>query len=342
MSLPSLLDDPVAATALAAAEAAAAVHLRGLGTVSLEAAVDKGIADFVTEVDLASQAAALEVIEAFLLIERPDDRILAEEGLEERAPEGGKGAAGIEARGAEGGGIGARRTEAAARGALWIVDPLDGTTNFLHGHPAFCASVGVVEGGKPVAGAVVAALTGERYLARAGMGAWGWRGARPAVDGRGGAPSSVVGEASSGGANRRSPGSLGPTPTRLRTSPTSSLRRALVGTGFPFKRPEEIPAYLAQLGRVLQGSGGVRRDGAAALDLCLLARGTFDAFWEGTLAPWDVAGGLAILAEAGGRWSGPEGEPYDVVAGGPLRAANGEPLLRALHPLLAGRAAPQG
>jgi myo-inositol-1(or 4)-monophosphatase len=276
----------MALTALVAAEAAAAVHLDALGEVTLEAAVDKGISDFVTEVDLEAQRAALAVIRKA----RPGDAVLAEEESEEEEATG------------EGG-----REDA----PLWIVDPLDGTTNFLHGHPAFCASVGVVTGGVPVAGAVVAALTGERYLAREGHGAWSWR-------------------RWSGG---REPGE--PTaPVRLRTSTTPALRRALVGTGFPFKRPHEIPGYLEELGRILQASGGVRRDGAAALDLCLLARGTFDAFWEGTLSPWDVAGGLAILAEAGGAWSGPGGAPYDVVTGGPLRAANGTPLLGALHAAL--------
>jgi myo-inositol-1(or 4)-monophosphatase len=269
---PVAAPDALAVAALEAAEAATAVHLRRLGQVGVGDAEDKGTYDFVTEVDLEAQEAVLSVIRRTF----PGHAVLAEEAGDgdDGAPDDGT--------------------------PLWIVDPLDGTTNFLHGHPAFCASVGVVVGGRPVAGAVVAGLAGERYVGWQGGGAW----------------------MAAGGGSGLEP---------IAVSRVPSLRQALVGTGFPFKRPDEIEGYTVELGRMLRKSSGVRRDGAAALDLCRLARGTFDAFWEGTLAPWDVAAGLAIVDAAGGSWSGPGGAPYDVVRGGPLRAANGDGLLEALH-----------
>jgi myo-inositol-1(or 4)-monophosphatase len=270
----------LAAASLEAAEAATAVHLRHLGRVRVGDARDKGTYDFVSAVDLEAQEAALGVI-----LERfPGADILAEE---------------------EGSGDDGARTGT----PLWIVDPLDGTTNFLHGHPAFCASVGVVVDGAPVAGAVVAGRTGERFTGWQGGGAWRSRG------GAGARPEDIPLE-------------------RIGTSEVTALRQALVGTGFPFKRPDEIEGYLPELGRLLRLSSGVRREGAAALDLCRLAEGTLDAFWEGWLAPWDVAGGLAILAAAGGTWCGPGGARYEVTRGGPLRAANGSGLLEALNQAL--------
>ena len=278
-SLPESLAESLAATALEAASAAADVHRRYLGSVRITDAVDKGTYDFVSEVDLEAQEVALAVLQRAF----PEHRILAEE----EGSGDGRGPG-------DGGGSDEGSTP------LWIVDPLDGTTNFLHGHPAFAASVGVLVDGRPVAGAVVAPASAERYWSWEGGGAW-----MDAGDGAG--------------------------PRRIGVSQVAELRQALVGTGFPFKRPDEIPGYLEELGRMLRRSSGVRRDGAAALDLCRLARGTFDVFWEGTLAPWDVAGGLAILTEAGGAWSAPDGLPYEVAAGGPLRAANGDGLLEALH-----------
>jgi len=282
--------ESLASTALEAANAATDIHRKHLGRVHVGDAVDKGTYDFVSEVDLEAQEAALAVIlRAF-----PDHRILAEEDGDAALPGPPASAP-----------PGAAGPVDEADTPLWIVDPLDGTTNFLHGHPAFCASVGVLVRGRPVAGAVVAAVSGERYTAWEGGGAW--------LD---------TGASGAGG------------PVRIRVSALTELRQALAGTGFPFKRPDEIPGYLEQLGRMLRRSSGVRREGSAALDLCRLARGTFDVFWEGTLAPWDVAGGLAVLSEAGGAWSAPDGASYDIAAGGPLRAANGDGLLEALHAAL--------
>jgi myo-inositol-1(or 4)-monophosphatase len=277
----------LAQVAREAAEAAAQVHLRHLHHVRISEASPKGRHDYVSVVDLEAQEAALAIIREA----RPDDRIMAEEDEDTGAW---------------------MAPEARDPQPIWVVDPLDGTRNFLHGHPAFCASVGVVVDGFPVAGAVVAPVSGERFVGWKGGGAW--RNDQP-----------------------------------IRVSPLRDLSLALVATGFPFKRPEEIPDYLEALGRMLRASGGVRREGAAALDLCRLAQGVFDAFWEDRLEPWDVVAGLAILSEAGGCWSGRMGstgaagaaaaaaaDPHRILEGGPIRAASSQEMLSALHEVLAG------
>lgn len=259
------------AVALAAADAASEVHLRHVGKVRMGEANEKKRSDFVSIVDLEAQEAALAVIrERF-----PDHAILAEE-------EGGS-SAGID--GIPGG------------TPVWVIDPLDGTTNFLHGHPAFAASVGVAIDGVGVAGAVVAGATGERW--------WGVRG---------------------GGAFRNG--------EEIRTSGIRVLRHALVGTGFPFKHPEKLPDYQAEFARVLQATSGIRREGAAAIDLCYLAQGVFDTFWEEVLFPWDIAAGIVILTEAGGVAVRRDGSPVDPTRGGPVIAANSPELLADFRPLL--------
>lgn len=265
-------------TALEAARAAAAVHHTRAGTLPAAGGREKGHRDFVSEVDLESQRAALGVIR----LRHPGHTILAEEEDGDEGP----------------------TTSVAGAPDLptWIVDPLDGTTNYLHGHPLYSSSVGVVVGGQAVAGAVVAAATGEEW--------WGGRGR---------------------GAFRRRNGGV---PERLSVSARVDLRLALVGTGFPFKTPHEIPRYLEGLGRVLGGSSGVRRCGSAALDLCYLAQGSLDCFWELSLSPWDVAGGLAILSEAGGVFRRIEGDPVRVEEPGSMLAANGGELLEALAELV--------
>jgi myo-inositol-1(or 4)-monophosphatase len=137
------------------------------------------------------------------------------------------------------------------------VDPLDGTANFLHGHPVHAASVGVAVDGVVAAGAVSCATTGERWWARRGQGAW--------KSGR-----------------------------RIAVSDARCLEGGLIGTGFPFKVQHLIPAYLEELGHVLRAGAGVRRAGAAALDLCYVAEGRLDGFWESFLNPWDFAAGIVI------------------------------------------------
>jgi len=249
----------LALTALAAADAAAAIHRRDRGRVVLEGASEKGRADYVSRTDLDAQAAALGVIRS----RHPDHLVLAEE--DERPV--------------------AERVAGWDGSPMWVVDPLDGTANFLHGHPQYAASVAVAVDGRPVAGAVVAPATGERWWAARGEGAF-----------RGGVP--------------------------IRVSPHRALRDALVGTGFPFKLLERLPEYLGQLDQVLRGSAGVRRAGAAALDLCYLAQGSLDAFWELFLHPWDFAAGWLIVEEAGGVMAKDDGSPLELVDCGVLGAAD--------------------
>lgn len=264
--------NPLLRTALDAADAAAQTHRRWAGLLRAEAAREKARADYVSQADLDAQAAALAVIAG----RHPDHEVLAEEADEA-----------VEARIARWGG-----------GPLWIVDPLDGTANFLHGHPFYCASVAVAVEGRVVAGAVVSGSSAERWWAAEGEGAF--KGGR-----------------------------------RIRVSPAGPLRQALVGTGFPFKRTELLPAYLAQLDRVLRSSAGVRRAGAAALDLCYLAQGSLDAFWEEVLMPWDFAAGVVIVREAGGVTTRPDGSELDI-APGPVRGANDRALLEELRGVLGG------
>jgi len=253
-------------TALDAADAAAQVHLHYFRKIGVEEAREKAQSDWVSKVDLESQEAAIAVIQATY----PEHQILAEEE-----------------------GRSENRIWPTDGGFLWIIDPLDGTTNFLHGHPMFAASVGVGSGGILEAGAVVAPVSGERWWGRRGGGAW--------KDGE-----------------------------RIHVSGIVDLGKALIGTGFPFKEPEIIPRFLNQLGRVLPASGGVRRGGAAALDLCYLAEGILDAFWEEDyLSPWDIAAGLLILQEAGGVATRLDGSAIDLAKGSML-AANSELLMEEL------------
>jgi len=146
---------------------------------------------------------------------------------------------------------------------VWIVDPLDGTTNFLHGYPQYAVSIGARVDGHLAVGVVQDVRRNLIYHGSSGSGAW-------------------CGE------------------RRLSVSKASDPARALIGTGFPFKHQEEIPRFLEQLKTVLTGSSGVRRAGAAALDLADIAAGRLDGFWELSLAPWDVAAGAVLVKEAGG------------------------------------------
>lgn len=270
---------------------------------------EKARSDFVTKVDLESQAAAVAVI----LDAYPHHHILAEEdtggdGGQESGSAGGAGANTPE-------GMETSRRWPEGGEYLWIIDPLDGTTNFLHGHPMFGASVAVGRAqeedrgvdanaglrlrGRLEAGAVVAPRTRERWWAARGQGAW-----------------------KSG--------------KRISVSGTLDLRKALVGTGFPFKEPDIIPRYAEQFKRILPETGGLRRCGSAALDLCFLAEGILDGFWEEDyLSPWDVAAGLIILSEAGGFASRMDGSAIDL-ENGSLLAGNSPEILAGLASLLEG------
>jgi myo-inositol-1(or 4)-monophosphatase len=189
----------------------------------------------------------------------------------------------------------------ALSGVTFVADPLDGTTNYLHDFPWYCVSIAALVDGEPVAGAILNVPTGELFTATAGGGAR-----------RNGQPIAV--------------------------SRIDAPRRALIGTGFPFRRTEEVDPYLRVMADVMREVAGVRRPGSAALDLADVACGRFDAFWEFRLAPWDVAAGVLLVREAGGLVTDLQGEPARVahgpiVAGNPamhrwmlekLRAASGE------------------
>jgi myo-inositol-1(or 4)-monophosphatase len=174
---------------------------------------------------------------------------------------------------------------AALGGATWYVDPLDGTTNFCHGHPFYCVSIGLFVGGEPVLGAVVAPALDLEWTGAVGLGAT-----------RSGAPSVV--------------------------SQVSALGDALLATGFPYdrrtSRENNFDAFVA----IKKQAQAVRRCGSAAIDLCFVADGTYDGYWERKLRPWDLAAGAAIVRAAGGRVTTFEGAEGGLLLGN-LVATNG-------------------
>lgn len=259
--------DTYLAVARTAAGAAAAIHRKHLGTFGQESWNSKGPADFVTHVDHEAEA----TIVAHLRRAFPGHAILAEE-------EGG----------------GSSDTDA----WLWVVDPLDGTTNYLHAYPMYAVSIALLHEGVPVVGVVVNSASGEEWHAQR-----------------------------SGGAFRNG--------EAIQVSRIAALERSLIGTGFPFKVQQYIPAYLAQLDVLLRRTAGVRRAGAAALDLCHVASGYLDGFWELGLAPWDVAAGTLIIREAGGVITRLDGST-DVIGPGSILAGN-PAIHEALFAALGGR-----
>jgi myo-inositol-1(or 4)-monophosphatase len=191
----------------------------------------KGTRDFVTEVDRTAERLVTEV----LLAAEPGSRIVGEE----------------------------LQPELVSGGLVWIVDPLDGTTNFLHDFPSYAVSVaGAVDGILEVA-AVVDVPAGDSYTASRGGGAW--HGER-----------------------------------RLAVSAIEDPAYALIGTGFPFQDDSRIDEYLEQFRRIAGRTSGIRRPGAAALDLAHVAAGRLDGFWEQRLSAWDIAAGILLIREAGG------------------------------------------
>ncbi len=172
----------------------------------------------------------------------------------------------------------------ASTGFVAIVDPLDGTTNFLHGYPAYGVSICIAVDGVPRVGVVHDVARGGVFWAVAGHGAWH-------------------------------------DDTRLHVSRIHQPSRALIGTGFPFKDMSKAPQYLTHFSAFMPQVAGMRRAGSAALDLCDVAAGRFDAFWELTLAPWDVAAGLLLVREAGGLATDLDGLDAPL-AHGPVVAGN--------------------
>jgi myo-inositol-1(or 4)-monophosphatase len=212
----------------------------------------KAPSDFVSQVDRDAEAALRSVI----LERHPGAGIMAEEGS----------------------------PTAESRELLFVADPLDGTTNFLHGFPWYAVSIGALVDGTPTAGVVLNVANGDLFTAARGSGAR-----------KNGQPIAVS----------------------TITEPT----RALIGTGFPFKDRDGIAPYLKVMPKLMEGTAGLRRAGSAALDLCDVACGRFDAFWEYRLAPWDVAAGILIIREAGGVITDLDDRPAPV-AHGPIVAGN--------------------
>jgi myo-inositol-1(or 4)-monophosphatase len=207
----------------------------------------KSRSDFVSEVDKASEQRIVEIVRRRC----PEAIVLGEE----LSP-----------------------TALSSEGTVVIADPLDGTTNFLHGYPEYSVSIAIARDGVLCAGIVLNVPRGDEFTAVKGGGAF------------------LNGE-------------------RMRVSSLREPARALIGTGFPFKTLDQLPQYLAQFSLVMHGTAGIRRAGSAALDLSNVACGRFDAFWELTLAPWDVAAGMLMVQEAGGIVTDLEGNPARPVAG---------------------------
>jgi len=213
---------------------------------------NKGPADFVSQVDRDAERALGDVIRE----RHPHAVLVAEEGS----------------------------PKAQIAGLTFVADPLDGTTNFLHGYPWYAVSIAALVDGTQVAAAVLNAANGELFTAAKDAGAR-----------RNGQPIAV--------------------------STTTDPSRALLGTGFPFKHREGIEPFMMVFPRIMERVAGLRRAGSAALDLCDVACGRFDAFWEYRLAPWDVAAGILIIHEAGGLVTDLDGKPAPV-AHGPIVAGN--------------------
>lgn len=225
----------------------------------------KGDANPVTEVDEEAERAVLDILRQ----ERPQDQILAEEA----------GGSAVD-----------------APGRLWVIDPLDGTVNFIHGLPHVAVSVALWEGGLPRVGVILDPLRHEVFSAARGEGAQ--------LDG-----------------------------VALEVSGESRMDRSLVVTGFPYDRRAHAAAYAHTLGAVLAQVQGVRRLGSAALDLAWVAAGRFGGYWEYGLKPWDSAAGALLVTEAGGVVTGLDGEAFRLDSPGVVAAAPG--LHRALLTVVA-------
>lgn len=234
----------------------------------------KGRADLLTEADLASQKKIIGIIRSAF----PGDGFMAEESPLEERP----------------------------NGRLWIIDPLDGTTNYAHGFPAAAVSIGFSDKGVIKAGGVYDPFRGELFLAERGGGA--------TMNGK-----------------------------KLSVSKTPSLSRALLVTGFAYDRDTRADFYCGFFAEFMKLSHDVRRMGAASLDLCWLAAGRTDGYWEFGLKPWDVAAGKLIVEEAGGRVTDFSGRPWKTGAGmgAETLATNGRlhaAMLRVIRRRLAGGA----
>ena len=238
--------------AVRAARTAGSVIIRQADRVDGLKIDTKGINDFVTAVDRQSESIIIDIITKAY----PHHGILAEESGERSGDE-----------------------------YLWVIDPLDGTTNYLHGFPQYCVSIAIQHRGRTEHGVVFDPLRQELFTASRGSGAQ---------------------------MNDR----------RIRVSNRTHLRSALLGTGFPFASMSRMDTYLEIFRDLSAPAAGIRRAGAAALDLAYVAAGRLDGFWEFGLKKWDMAAGALLIREAGGLVSSPDGssdwqDSGDLVAGTP-------------------------
>jgi myo-inositol-1(or 4)-monophosphatase len=220
----------------------------------------KGGLDYVTDVDRGAERLVGEALTKAV----PDSEVMGEELSPQRAQ--------------------TPQRPGAAPELLWVVDPLDGTTNYLHGYPQYAVSIAAVLDGQLAAGVVLDVERNLVYHATAGGGAW-------------------CGD------------------ERLAVSQVTEPSLSLIGTGFPFRTPHLLPRYLRHFTAISSSTSGIRRAGSASLDLVDVARGRFEGFWELDLAPWDVAAGTLLVREAGGSVTDLAGSP-DVVRKGPIVAGN--------------------
>jgi len=245
---------PMLTTAVKAARRAGSVINRGARDLDLLTVTAKGPKDYVSEVDHAAEAAIVQTLHATY----PDHAILAEEGT---------------AHGAN-----------AAAEHVWIIDPLDGTTNFLHGFPQYCVSIALQHKGQITQAVIYDPVRNDLFTATRGRGAF---------------------------LNDR----------RIRVSRRQHLKECLIGTGFPFRDGSNLDVYVRMFKAMTVESAGIRRPGSAALDLAYVAAGYYDGFWEVGLNPWDVAAGSLLIVEAGGLVGDLDGEAK-YLYGGRVIAAN--------------------
>lgn len=247
--------DPTLNIAVRAARAAGRLAMRFFERVDTVKVTAKGQNDFVSDVDRACEAAIIDTLRD----KYPDHAILAEES-------------------------GRQTGRAAGSESEWIIDPLDGTTNYLHGFPQWAISIGMRHRGQMQHAVVYDPTREELFTASRGRGAQ---------------------------LNDR----------RIRTSDRRGLAGALIGTGIPFRDQGHLDTYLAMLKAMVLDTAGIRRPGSAALDLACVASGRLDGFWELGLSPWDFAAGSLLITEAGGTVTDLDGgeryfETLNLVAGG--------------------------
>ena len=233
---------PMLNTAVKAARDAAEIIQFGARNLDRLSIDSKGPGDFVTEIDRRAE----ETIVDTLLGAYPNHGIIAEEGS------------------------GDTRGNSQSD-HIWIIDPLDGTTNFLHGLPTYCVSIALQVDGKLTQAVIYDPNRNDLFTSSRGAGAF---------------------------MNNR----------RIRVSKTLKLRDALIGTGFPFRDGAAFDEYVIQFKKLMPKTAGLRRPGSAALDLAYVAAGFYDGFWEMKLSPWDMAAGALLIMEAGGLVTGIDGE----------------------------------